>query len=283
MIVKSLVKKIISKFFFKTFFILRITKDLKEKRELRKLIGQFAVLKQNPENKKIFILGSGDSINKITEKEWKLIRENKSFGFNFWLLHSFVPNYYSFEFPRDDNHRKKFIDLFNSSAAKLSKTRIFVKNINSDNYHLLRKLIIKPEVLKDLSVPSFDEKTLIKSLRYINKEKYNSIIFKKHASIAMILLMAKKMGFKEIILCGIDLNHNKYFYQDESYNYLDVYIPKSSTNASIHKTADPNYNILTIDKIIYSIDKYVLKSNGIKLYTAFNNSLLSKSLPSYFD
>ncbi|MCL2825571.1 MAG: hypothetical protein FWD57_16385, partial [Polyangiaceae bacterium] len=47
----------------------------------------------------VFILGSGSSINAISEDRWRGIRRHDSFGFNFWLLHRHVPTLYATEAP----------------------------------------------------------------------------------------------------------------------------------------------------------------------------------------
>ena len=50
-------------------------------------------------HKTAFILGSGASINNLSEGNWAEIRQNFSIGLNFSLLQDFVPNAYSAETP----------------------------------------------------------------------------------------------------------------------------------------------------------------------------------------
>src|SRR5690554_5249502 len=45
----------------------------------------------------LFILGSGPSINEITEDQWTHISACDSIGFNWFLVHSHVPTYYHME------------------------------------------------------------------------------------------------------------------------------------------------------------------------------------------
>ena len=39
----------------------------------------------------VFVLGSGWSINEITEQRWKVIGRHDTIALNFWLVHPFVP------------------------------------------------------------------------------------------------------------------------------------------------------------------------------------------------
>lgn len=51
-------------------------------------------------SEKLFILGSGLSINEIVD--WAHIAAHDSVGFNFWLIHDFVPDFYFIETPGVD-------------------------------------------------------------------------------------------------------------------------------------------------------------------------------------
>ena len=41
----------------------------------------------------LFILGSGDSINDINNKQWEEIKQSDSLGINSWLVHKHMPTY----------------------------------------------------------------------------------------------------------------------------------------------------------------------------------------------
>ena len=45
----------------------------------------------------VFILGSGWSINEITDARWSIIARHDSIAMNFWPFHPFVPRIYLFE------------------------------------------------------------------------------------------------------------------------------------------------------------------------------------------
>src|SRR4051794_32647194 len=45
----------------------------------------------------VFLLGSGPSINKISDARWHVIQQHDTWGFNFWCYHRVVPNLYFLE------------------------------------------------------------------------------------------------------------------------------------------------------------------------------------------
>ena len=46
----------------------------------------------------LFVLGSGPSINDLTADDWATIGTHNSVGFNWWMVHDFVPSFYLFQF-----------------------------------------------------------------------------------------------------------------------------------------------------------------------------------------
>ena len=62
----------------------------------------FNNLKKEKNNKKIFIFGSGPSINELNTKKFKEIDRYHSIGVNKWIFHKFVTNYYMIELSTDE-------------------------------------------------------------------------------------------------------------------------------------------------------------------------------------
>ena len=44
-------------------------------------------------NEVLFILGTGESINLITKKQWAFIDSNRTIGINQWFVHEYIPNF----------------------------------------------------------------------------------------------------------------------------------------------------------------------------------------------
>ena len=72
----------------------------------------------------LFILGSGASINELTQEQWGFIKQHDSVGFNNWVVHKFVPDFYMFEAVAD-----------NEEASKVEIKHFFHNlNIRSEEY-----------------------------------------------------------------------------------------------------------------------------------------------------
>ena len=79
-------------------------------------------LKKYKKSEKLFILGSGFSLNNITTQQWKEINANDSFGFNFSLLnYDHIPTYYTCEALKPENLNDNGMSykgsLYNASFA----------------------------------------------------------------------------------------------------------------------------------------------------------------------
>ena len=78
----------------------------------------------------IFIMGSGSSINTISEDQWNIISKNDSLGLNFWIIHDFIPTFYCYEEPNISGNRKKiFYDILNKKKELLSESPIIIKDL----------------------------------------------------------------------------------------------------------------------------------------------------------
>ena len=90
-------------------------------------------------------------------------------------------------------------------------------------------------------------------------------------------------NFKNIVLCGVDLKDNNYFYSDIYYKNKYGWLSDFSANDNnfVHKTNDPGVHRLTIEKIINSLNQVLLKPNGISLMIGTENSQLSNHYPKY--
>ena len=238
----------------------------------------------------LFVMGSGASINDLGDKEWQIIAESNSIGINFWLIHEFVPTYYMFETVKHNSDRLKVLfNLLDLKSRDYVNTPFLVKNIESGHLNLSEI----PESLKanlyvpyKIVIPGFRQSTFSRSLNLINILKLHEVsnfLFFKRASISQAISFGLKMKYKEIVLCGVDLNNTQYFYEDSEYCSKNIPLPEKIQRGSIHRIADPNYGNLTIDIIIDEMNRCLLKANNVRLYIGSKKSALYPMLPYYFD
>lgn len=238
----------------------------------------------------IFILGSGSSINDITSFEWDFIQKHDTFGFNFWHIHEFIPDFYSFEFSEHENAERFSVKVhnLNNLTNKYSNTKIICK---SENICDLEK--IEQHLSFDLKNKLFYFFTFTNSYRFyetlslLNKigifKKRNTFKYAYYArgSVVFAIHFALVMGYRKIVLCGVDLNNANYFYEDARYINPMFKIPPRGHSGNIHKTNDPERHELTMEKIIYFLNEKLIKPRGVNLYIYSKESALYPVLPIY--
>jgi hypothetical protein len=62
-----------------------------------------------------------------------------------------------------------------------------------------------------------------------------------------------------------------------------VPIPPNKQKGKIHKTIDPSYGDITIDNIIYNLNKLIFEEQNIRLFIGSKKSALYPMLPYYFE
>lgn len=241
--------------------------------------------------KKIFILGSGQSINEIPSHSWREISKNISIGINQWFLHTFDPDFYIFEgFSEGHQDRQSFskwleyhnqlikysretnsIFLLKDIATSSGRWNEFSKNRNKNSF-IIPKLFVPGRNIKNFNHNIIQAKK--------NASKYDAFLFRR-GSISLALDLAIKMNPEEIILCGVDLNGSKYFWEKEGFVAREGYSLPKVESPIVHGTMTKEVDPITLDIVITAFNEELVKRKEIKLYCGSVNSILSKSLPVY--
>ena len=242
-----------------------------------------------------FVLGSGPSINKINF--WDKIRENDSIGFNFFLIHNFIPKFYLIEPTYIEIYKRLFLNqlkLIKLKKKYLSETNLFINRMAS--YKILEKFLKKNKIDFKL-VTSFDmqseNETILKenlSSKALNLASKFFLSGQGCASLERIVLSSYFAGYKKIILCGIDLNNADYFYfQNENYDNNLKKITLSLINHqkkhhqnNLHFTNDKEKckSGIPVEILLYYYQTYLFKDKA-QIYIANPNSVLKKYFPVY--
>lgn len=252
----------------------------------------------------IFILGSGSSINQLTPEQWDIIRQHDSLGFNFWPFHHFVPTLYMFEFfNRNFEKIEQLMDLLMLKSESYKNTPIIAKDLHnfsdSEKLALLSMIpgALKPNVfaaIDFLRIGSPDSRSLKKSLKYMKlfgvfskTENCEYLLNNYTGSLLPITYLCYKYGYKNIVLCGVDLNNNEYFYDGLREHYIQkgVAIPDTPPGRDgKHMTNDhTRKNALPIAEILRIFNEGIYRAESINLYVALKSSALHPAFPNYFD
>jgi hypothetical protein len=265
----------------------------------------------------LFILGSGGSIQDLSPAAWETIRGCDSLAMNFWLYHPFVPTWFSCEIPRDTREAEVMSKLLERRAADYAGTAVLLKDVTKlqerfPGWHEKVPLAHYPHLycLPSLSVAGKNRSSLRRHLRlqrWLGLFKREDTLWglpMKRATIFLALAFAAKAGYRNVILCGIDLNNSDYFYRAQEYRRQDLpQLPEPpgksedlkklyqasgvkmhhDPNPHIHNTMDPALNPLPIDEMLHALNEMVLKPAGIRCYVSLPSSALYPRMPVYFN
>ena len=103
------------------------------------------------------------------------------------------------------------------------------------------------------------------------------------ATVSALVAMAYCLGYRKIVLVGVDLNTTRYFF--EEMEGLEGPFPQNTETAGVHQTMlevaeQPTYG-LPIDVYLQLIKEEVLEPAGVRLYNASPISRLVSLLPYY--
>ena len=238
----------------------------------------------------VFVLGSGWSINDIVEERWRIIARHDSIGFNFWPVHAFVPRIFVFEsllYEEEEERQFMFRMLKKVIEQRAEDYANTVKIVTEVQPPGLRQLATElcEEFRKNLYVGytapviARTELELTAGLDYLRKrgefEVSNCVpwLFKYGGSVIAMLSLAVRMGYKRIVLCGIDLGMQDYFYHHRE-RYPESADWELAPRRDPHLTTRRLPWMVPAQQIIYEFNRRLLKPAGIALFVENRSSTL---------
>jgi hypothetical protein len=241
----------------------------------------------------LFVLGSGPSINRISAERWKLIAAHDTVGFTWWLYHSFVPKFYLLEVIEKDGSPEAFdayLSLAGRRAADYASTVKVAMEFHQPGTQTLDHL--PPAFRKNLfaaykiEAPARNEDELARALRYLQGRgafqvtgRFSSLL-KYAASLTTMLVFALKLGYKRVVLCGIDLKTPDNFYQDRRF-YAESWEPPVMEHGRSHNTDVPLPWKVPVTRAVSVIKHQLLDPAGVELYVENEDSALWPMLSAF--
>lgn len=239
----------------------------------------------------LFVLGSGSSINQITADRWQAIARHDSLALNFWVLHPFVPNFYFFEsieYSAYPEAARVMLDWFARRAEDYRDTAKVAMEIHRQGRQMVEDLpsAFRNNLYGALSVPApaRNQRELEYGLRYLandglfDAERNYSRLLKYAASITTALTLAAKLRYRKVVLCGVDLRDQRYFFQDqelfpETANL--TFVPRGEP----HETSVALEWRLPLAEVLTVLKREILEPAGTELYVENPNSALYPDVP----
>ena len=244
----------------------------------------------------VFIMATGSSINAYDRHRWDVIESHDSIGLNFFLLHEHVPTYYVME-NQHEIHRAllaakheahKDTPLILSAQLGNMAFRRFTDRMN-------RVALNPPHVRKRIHY-SFDllpagnrEDEMQSAYRMFDRiglwsvKRRFKVLTKRRGSIAHLVNLAVRIGYRRIVLCGVDLNHSEYFYdaRREEFESMGLPVPPNTQTGAVHDTNDPSVKEVTIKHVMLAIRDVILEPRGVELFVGDRSSDLHPELAEF--
>uniref|UniRef100_UPI004048CE38 hypothetical protein n=1 Tax=Roseivirga sp. TaxID=1964215 RepID=UPI004048CE38 len=242
---------------------------------------------------KLFILGSGLTINELNDDQLKHINQFNSVGVNFFMIHPFRPTHYFIEISRSETDREMY---FHNLELREDYDRIakFYCHRKEDN-GLFKKIMntFDRNELYTYSMlkmgnygKAFNYENLLS--RYYNSKLYvnffkPNVKFKSAlnnvSSIERMCQFGLQGGANEIILCGVDFRGTECFFDSENFKpHLDFKIPYGRYKGKENHTTNNKLEVsFTVEEFLKSLTGLV----KTKFYVSSKNSKLSEFIPVY--
>lgn len=241
------------------------------------------------ENRTLYILGSGPSVASLTEKHFNTISESDSMGFNFWMHHWFVPDYYVLQIPREPSQDERLSDLIKQKSQNYASCKVFLRgdHAHESSYSLKlaldgrfggEPLIHLPEfpMTSDSSIPVESQLRFLDNLKFAEKGSTSSFVPKPAGTLGLCIFLGLQMGYDNIILLGVDMNDTNHFFQEPKPESLGKRLRKKFL-PSKGTFMDKSFGTSHKDWII-GIARFLESEKGAKVWLGTEGSALSGHL-----
>jgi len=249
----------------------------------------YEFLKKTKKYEKVFIFGSGRSINELSVGNYKEINKNCSIGINKWIFHNFITNYYMLELTPDDSLNEKFrlrihqllknksknpIFLIHKGRSDQNKMQNWMTRMPNDRVFLYEYL--RPDIYKKNKRIEF-----IKSLKFLSKKNKicNVLTLGVGATLERAISLTLLLGYSNIIILGVDLNDTKVFWNDSDTNFKGI--KSGQKEYGLHKTAIKRQGGLPVQNSIVILDEIAREYYDSRILITTKNSLLSSKIEKY--
>lgn len=238
-----------------------------------------------------FILGSGSTINQLNGNNFKTIDENFSIGINHWFAHSFEPNILMIESFREACRHS---DIYNWRAenffrwAYAARSHILIKDCATGNFFwddwagLPEK---KTYFVPKMPLHATSNYNLRRKCGWYGKSRFLARqLWFSRASVSLAISLCVCLGFKKIVLCGIDMINSRHFW--DVYVYQSHLLVERPPRVPLdvhktHSTIDYEKSLITADEVVYAFSELLFRRCDVEIMVASKESLLYPRIPLY--
>jgi len=241
----------------------------------------------------IFIMGSGPSINDLTDEQIEEIRRNDSIGFNFWLAHDLVPTFYCFQHTKYGNG--VLYKLFQRKARDYQDVPIIIRGsmLTKDPKYCekMQMAYLGGSEVYFLNEYPIDSKftgridnliRYLENLGFLEFGKVSRFTPKLRGTLGLLICFSYQMGYKNIVLCGIDMNDSSHFYDSDDYSEIrkDFALPAPGVS-NISTMQDRDYSKNTVSDYVSGLSRFMVERGRSSLFISSTQSALSGVIPAW--
>ncbi|HWA99318.1 MAG TPA: hypothetical protein VG713_12535 [Pirellulales bacterium] len=239
----------------------------------------------------LFVLGSGSSVCDLSPDFLRSIEAHDSLGLNFWLIHDLVPTYYFVESSHVAERNEVFNQLITLKAKQYRNTYFF-PHYDLETFGRPDLLKLPPQESENVyatirwKLATVDPKALQYALRvwWFALRRYGP--YHGISSAVAAVTFGMMLGYRDIVLVGVDLSNTLYFWEADPDKYRGVPTPPNIEGSGVHYTADREkvgfyVRQLPIQEQLRILADDLCRRQQIRLWTASERSMLSSFLPVY--
>lgn len=229
-----------------------------------------------------YILGSGASVLDLSTSNFSSIADGYSVGVNSWAFHPFVPNIFGLENPRTISHAQQarainlglsrpevvvgnpWILFFRDNSSGSTSPQIVVES----------QLLTRVRAYGRIQFSSLGQRRLEKILGRLLKHQRDdrfpkSVLLDNGSSVIRMINLGLSLGFKRIVLLGVDLGRTPYFFEEDPsiLKALGVRSFKMTVEKGVHPTQDPKSRTTSFRQFLGAFASAADDVFGAKIFT----------------
>ena len=234
-------------------------------------------------------------MNDLRPQDFARISKGFSVGINAWVSHPFVPNAYSFEADGIDEppspEIKRMTEALGEKLEMKPDLTLFL--LRPKRPELRKRMVSVPSKAKSnafmygrYNVTSRQLRNLAGDLdgifsKYKGSQGGLPTVVDNGSSVTRMLSLCTLLGFKEIVLVGVDLNGSPYFWADHGATKkgLEVWCDYPRPHQPQHETLDTSRRPFSNLDFIVTLSRTLQSQFGVQVFAGSNKSALSRSLP----
>lgn len=241
----------------------------------------------------LFILGSGASIESISDEGFQKIRAGFSIGVNAWPLHHFVPDVYAYE-PVDDEASDHFrtLSLLDRPEVieRLPSLLILRPRNQLEQFQLdqIPKELVDRTFLYGRLTPATRKVRnlsgdLVEFLRGALRRRAVTALLDSGATIVRLASLGLVLGYKRIVFVGVDLNNSRYFWEENPHHLSRLGIDSfdSGQRQAVHETMNSENRPFVVTDILRSLSDVAESVFAAQFFVESEHSALSEFLPPF--